>query len=329
MALLAVLTSLLAQQAVAAQEELPLAVGSEEPHTHIFPTVSKAAQRVDTGTSGPALVYNGGPVMTKANTYAIFWVPPKLQTGAATSMSSHYQQVQTALLSEYPGHGIDNNNTQYYMKEGFGWLWIQNSGGLAGSYVDTSPYPPSECSDPATPGNCITDAQIQVEIQNVMGKKKWSGGLNNMFLLFTSSGEGSMNPYGDLAYVEMCAYHGYFFSGSTPIIYGDIPFGDPNICQVPGTPSPNGDPAADTAATAVSHELTEAITDPELNAWTTSSGEEIGDLCAYVYGPNTWGSTANQDWAISLFGIFTPTPAYFELQEEYDNHVGGCVQLGP
>ena len=324
-AVLAALTTLLAQGNVGAQEESALTAESEEHHVHIFPTVSKAAERADMGTSGAALTYHGGPVMTKANTYAIFWVPSNLQTGAATSMSSHYQRVQTALLAEYPGHGIDNNNTQYYMRAFLGWAWVQNSGGLAGSYLDTSPYPPSGCSDPATPGNCITDAQIQAEIHKVMSLKGWSGGLNNLFLLFTSSGEGSEDSFGDLAYVEMCAYHGYFFSGSTPVIYGDIPYGNTSVCQLPGTPSPNGDPVADTAATGVSHEVTEAITDPELNAWTTASGSEIGDLCAYVYGPNTWDSgNANQDWAISSL-----MPAFFELQEEYDNHAGGCLQIGP
>jgi hypothetical protein len=78
--------------------------------------------------------------------------------------------------------------------------------------------------------------------------------------------------------------------------------------------------AADTAATAASHELTEAITDPLLNAWFTSTGEEIGDLCAFNYGVNTWDrGKANQSW----------NGHFYELQQEYDNHNGSCVQVGP
>jgi len=54
----------------------------------------------------------------------------------------------------------------------------------------------------------------------------------------------------------------------------------------------------DIAATALSHELTEAITDPLLNAWYgTDLGHEIGDLCAYYYGYESWGGgLANEFW---------------------------------
>ena len=50
-----------------------------------------------------------------------------------------------------------------------------------------------------------------------MALKGWSGGLNNMFLLFTSSGEGSCAGAA-CAYASYCAYHSYFFNGSTPVI---------------------------------------------------------------------------------------------------------------
>jgi hypothetical protein len=44
----------------------------------------------------------------------IFFVPAHLKNGGATSMSSEYKLVREALASRYPGHGIANNNTQYY-----------------------------------------------------------------------------------------------------------------------------------------------------------------------------------------------------------------------
>ena len=85
-------------------------------------------------------------------------------------------------------------------------------------------------------------------------------------------------------------------------------------------PSPNLDPVADAAATVASHELTEATTDPLGNAWFSSFGNEIGDLCAYKYGTLTWDSTnANEMW----------NGNFYLLQQEYDNHVGDCVQVGP
>ena len=323
------------QQPAVSQDPLvsELAVSADDHIVHVFPSPRKAAELPALGMAGTPLTYHGGPVMTKANTYAIFWAPSTLQTGAATSLPTHYQQVQTALLSLYPGHGIDNNNTQYYQTSGTFFRfenWVQNSGGFVASYVDTSPYPASGCTDSATPGSCITDGQIQAEIQKVITLKGWPTGINNMFLLFTSSGEGSCAGSA-CAYTYYCAYHSYFFSGSSPVIYGNEPYADTNYCQVPGTPSPNADAAADAAATVASHELTEAITDPEINAWYDGSGSEIGDKCAWNYGSNTYDSGhANQSWWESWVPyFFVPQIGYFELQQEYDNHASACVQVGP
>ena len=77
---------------------------------------------------------------------------------------------------------------------------------------------------------------------------------------------------------------------------------------------------ADAATTSASHEVTEIITDPFGTAWYTSQGNEIGDLCAYIYQNNTYANgLANQFW--SGFP--------FELQTEFDNQSGQCVQIGP
>jgi hypothetical protein len=312
--------SLLVCAASAQNASSPLIVRGNDGHAiHILPTVSRApALPPDVGP----LNYNGGPVMqASVTTYAIFWIPAKLQNGGTTAMTTHYQTVLSNMLRDYPAHGIDNNNTQYYQVSGTTKQYIQNKGGFGGAYVDTDAYPASGCSDAATPGNCITDAQLTTELQKVMGLKGWTGGLGKMFLVFTSSGEGSCfdSSSSSCAYTSYCAYHSYI-SGTTPIVYGNEPFGNPADCQVGGTPSPNGDVQADTAATAASHELTEATTDPELDAWFTSGGSEIGDLCAYNYGSNTWDSSkANQMW----------NGRFYELQMEYSNHVLGCVRVGP
>jgi len=314
--------SLLLLSAAAAQEaSSPLTLRASDGHAvHIFPTVHLAPALPP--DSGP-LVYNGGPVMqSSVTTYAIFWVPAKLQNGGATSMTAHYQTVESNMLKDYEAHGIDNINTQYYQISATGAKqYIQNKGGLGGSYVDTDPYPASGCTDTATPGNCITDAQLQTELLKVMALKGWTGGLNRMFQVFTSSGEGSCFDSSSSAcsYTYYCAYHSYI-SGSTPIVYSNEPFGNTSVCQVSGTPSPNSDPQADAAATAASHELSEAITDPELNAWYTAQGNENGDLCAYNYGTNTFDSgKANQSW----------NGRFYELQLEFSNHAPGCVRVGP
>lgn len=295
---------------------------------HILPTPERAKEIKATlpATTG-ALTYHGGPVMTLQSTYAIFWLPKsgKLQNGGATSMSAKYQPVIKQFLADYSGHGTSNNSTQYYQTVGATTTYIKDSSGYVAAYVDTDEYPASGCTDAATPGNCITDAQLQAEIKKVITAEKWVPGPTKMFLVFTSSGEGSCfdGTNASCAYTGnngYCAYHSYYGSASTPTIYGNEPYGDPHYCNS-GTPTPNGDIYADTAVSIGSHEMTEAATDPELDAWWDSAnGEEIGDLCAYTYGTLSWDSAkANEMW----------NGHYYVLQREYDNHVAACVQVGP
>src|SRR5271157_4923981 len=153
----------------------------------------------------------------------------------------------------------------------------------------------------------------------------WTPSLKKMFLVFTSTGEGSCfdSSSSSCAYTSYCAYHGYFGSTSAPTIYANQPYADPAYCyySAGGQTDPSGDIPSDANVNVASHEITEANTDPELDAWwDTSNGEEIGDLCAWTFGTNTWDSAkANQMW----------NGRFYELQLEYDNHVGGCVQVGP
>ena len=305
----------------AQESQSPLTIINGDVRAHVFPTwhvANTVNQFIDTG---PLLYHSGGSVMPRVTIYAIFWVPPTLQTGAPTSMSASYQNIQKNLLTDYPGHSIDNNNTQYFQIIGTK-TFIKNAGSFGGFFVDTRPYPASGCTDSATPGNCLSDLQLQREVKRAMTLNGWTGGLNHIFLVYTSRFEGScLDSLGHCAYTFYCGYHNAITSGVTaPIIYSNEPFAETSVCQAPGAPSPNGDAFGDAAATVASHEVTEAITDPLLNAWFTAQGNEIGDLCAYNYGSLTWdGGLANEVW--------NGDP--YLLQQEYDNHVGGCVQVGP
>jgi hypothetical protein len=327
----------LATQAASAQQAPAsrLNISDGKGHAaHIFPTVKYARQLGMFPSSNAAtcafgnpclpLTYHGGPVMVPfLSFYIIYWSPAHLQDGTGGPISAAYEAVENNMVAGYGGHPLAANNTQYY-STGRATSYIDGMSGLAGVAVDATPYPVGGCTDSGVPNpsNCISDAALETEIQNVMAAHSWSGGINKMFLVFTDQNEGECFNASDCSYVQFCAYHTYFTSGGLPVIYGNEPYGDTTICQVSGTPSPNSNPNADAAATAASHEMTEAITDPELNAWYDSNGlsGEIGDECAYIYGTNTWDSAkANQMW----------NGHYFELQEEYDNHRASCQQVGP
>jgi hypothetical protein len=70
--------------------------------------------------------------------------------------------------------------------------------------------------------------------------------------------------------------------------------------------------------------MIEAATDPLLNAWYDASGNEIGDLCAYNYGANSWTNPANSIAASEFTNGW-----YWEDQMMYSNHSASCVPSGP
>lgn len=297
----------------------PYLVGNGDHYVHIMPTIDEKARIDATLPPSQPLLYHGGPVMITQNLYAIFWLPKTLQDGSPTSMSAKYQPVIKQFLGDYPAHGIKNNSTQYYQGSTTK-TYIKNVGAFTAFYVDTNPYPASECFDGVTGSNCITDAQLEAEVTRVMGVEGWKPSSTNMFLVFTSSGEGSCfdSSSTSCSYTQYCAYHSAFGTVSAPTIYGNEPY-----LNQPGCFSglyPNGDSSADSAVSVASHEITEANTDPELNAWYDASGNEIGDICNFNFGTATWdGGKANQTW----------NGHFYYMQQEYDNHTSSCVQVGP
>ena len=69
--------------------------------------------------------------------------------------------------------------------------------------------------------------------------------------------------------------------------------------------------------------MSEAITDPELNAWYDSNGNENGDDCAYIYGALSGAPGAHYNQVIN--------GAHYLTQEEFSNDdfvpsVSGCIQ---
>jgi hypothetical protein len=273
-------------------------------------------------TTANNLQYGGGLVMRSTSVnYLIFWEPPALQTGTPATVSPKYNSLLKRYFHDVGGTGLYNNNTQYYQVAHGTQQHIVNRSSLGGVFVDTSAYPiGGACSDPVTPGNCLDDSQIQAEVTHAMNVKGWKASSTHMFYVFTSKGEGSCVDGGLCAFSYYCAYHGAFGK----VIYANMPYG---ATPVPGNAVacttlnkfPN-DHDADIEISITSHEHMEAVTDPYLNAWQDSSGQEIGDKCAYKYGPMNYDQgAANEQW----------NGHFYAVQQEWDNHTSGCVQSGP
>jgi hypothetical protein len=271
------------------------------------------ARSTSTSRGAGNLKYHGGPVQHTNKTYAIYWVP------SGYSVASGY----TSLINQYFGDvGADSGKpsnvyytgTQYYDGSGN----VQYSSSFGGSYTDTSPLPPSGCSDSAT-AVCLTDAQEQAEIKKDITAAGWTAGPNTEFFLFTAKGIGSCLSGSTCAFTYYCAYHSWTGSGSSVILYANMPYADtvPSACDAGQHPNGND---ADATLNVTSHEHNETITDEQGNAWYDSAGYENGDKCAWIFGPTSGPSGAQYNQTINGHHYF--------LQEEYSNRDRTCVQTG-
>jgi hypothetical protein len=258
------------------------------------------------------LQYHGGPVMRTNTTYAIYWAP------AGYSYRSGYQSTINKYFSDVAADNGKSTNvysvsTQYYDNSGP----IAYNSSFAGAFSDTDTYPSSGCVDSPYASVCLTDAQLQAELQAFTSAHGLPVNTTTEYFLFTPLNVGSCfdSTSSTCSYNYYCAYH----SNVGNLIYANMPYADQTNANgaCDGESHPNGNDA-DPTINVTSHEHIESITDPFGTAWYDNSGSEIGDLCAWKFGP-VLGSTqyGSYDQAINT--------GFYELQGEYSNASASCA----
>jgi len=190
---------------------------------------------------------------------------------------------------------------------------------------------------------CLDDNNLQAEVDAVTAARGLPHSLNYMYELFLPKGvEGCFFPGSDGAgnictinnepSAAYCAYHGtdlndaVYSSMNYPIYQSPVGFTCGTEARFPVEESPNNNPDADTEISPLSHETSEAITDPDTQTgWYDSTGNEIGDDCAYIFGATRGGPGHLYNQTIN--------GQHFITQEEFTNRVfsrsggtEGCVQ---
>jgi hypothetical protein len=259
-------------------------------HGHVMPTVERAAAAPETGV----LSYYGGKVLPSVRIQAIYW-----------GNSGSYQAQLDPFLQSVAGNGF------------LGWLGeydtaSQNVGGgsRAASFVDTT----------APSGATVDDSQIRSELVSLIDAGSVPApDTNTLYMFFFPSGVNvSLGGQGSSC-STFCGYHDTLVSGTTETYYAVLP--DPATCGG-SCDNQNGDYFEDLTSV-TTHELTEAVTDPEVgiaienssdggayptfpNAWAAGNGgSEIGDLCAWKQG--TYGGYNVQlEWSDVANACVTP-----------------------
>ena len=249
------------------------------------------------GGGSPDLVYHDGPVMTQgAYVEAIYW-------GARWADPSFVADKMSGLDAFYSGFGFsgyDATNTEYADTSG---LAVGNGVTLGGEHVDVSAAPRraktssilSEVCSTAT--NLLSDGYYPVYVDTPRGHAR--------FCAWHSVGT---CPNG------VTVQFAFFFN-----LDGDAG------CD-PQDSSGSHSQGLAALANVSGHELSEALTDPHLNAWYDSNGQENADKCAWAFGTPLLTFSNSSHWKIQ--GNWSN--AAFDGGTGYPNGSGqkGCIDGG-
>jgi Phosphate-induced protein 1 conserved region len=260
------------------------------------PGQAHKAARPTTGANG--ISYHGGPVILEGvNAYYIWY------GGWGTDDTT---TILTDLAKAIGGSPYFNINTTYYDGNN---QHVANAVTYAGS---TSPG--------YSRGTALSDGNIQQIVSDAITSGKLPTDTKGVYFVLTSADVNETSGF----CTQYCGWHTHGTIGGSDIKYAFI--GNPNRCPSAceeQTTGPNGSVGADGMASILSHELEEATTDPDLNAWYDRRGEENADKCAWTFGATYTASNG------ALANMKLGTRDYL-IQQNWVNASGGyCSKSYP
>ncbi len=275
-----------------------------------------AAAQGDIGSNATGILYHGGPIVPITGVSAIYWAASTIYSGGPTPGTNGAGSADGSLvgyfLSHLGGSNYFNINTTYFDQVGGGHT-VQNVVNYNEFWADNTSVPPAN-------GSTVSNPTIQAEIIKGFTTGKLTYSPSTIYSVFTLGNTNLGGGFGS----QYCAYHGHFTwnspQGARDVLYSAQPWVQqfPTGCSNNSTP-PNGDAAADRVINVLAHEIEEATTDPDLNAWYDAQGQENADKCAW-----TFGTTYNNGTGLANMKIGAKD---FLIQQNWVNQGnGGCLQ---
>jgi hypothetical protein len=177
----------------------------------------------------------------------------------------------TTILTEFAkgigGSPYFNINTTYYNGSN---AHVANSVFYAGSTTDAY-----------SRGTSLSDSAIQSVVSDAITSGRVPKDTNAVYFVLTSKDVTASSGF----CTQYCGWHTHGTIAGSDIKYSFV--GNPDRCPsacAAQTTSPSNNPGADGMASIIAHELEEAVTDPDLNAWYDTRGYENADKCAWTFG---------------------------------------------
>ena len=247
---------------------------------HINPRGAKVGLALTTGGTAKttAITNHGGPVITGTIGIYIIWYGNWNQTNGSDNATG--KQIVRDFCNNIGNSPYFNINQSYT--------------GVTGSVLFRG-----ETTDSGT-SKRLTDNNIQTIVKNSITSGRLPYDANGVYFLLTSSDVTASSGF----CTQYCGWHTYANATSTlgKIRYSFV--GNANRCLTScaaQSTSPNGNPGVDGMLSVLAHELEEAASDPDLNAWYDSAGAENADKCAWTFGHFQF-QAPNGSWANVTLG---------------------------
>jgi len=257
---------------------------------------SNAAGHAKTSNNG--IFYHGGPLMLGATNAYYIWYGNWSGNTADT--------ILTNLASSIGGSPYFNINTTY--TDGSNTP-VTNAVHYAGSTTDNY-----------SQTTALSDAGVQNVVASAISSGRLPKDTHAVYFVLTSADVNETSGF----CTQYCGWHTHGTIAGSDIKYSFV--GNPDRCPsacAAQTTSPNGNAGADGMASIISHELEEAVTDPDLNAWYDRRGQENADKCAWTFGTT---STLPDG---SLYNVTLGGSKYL-IQRNWVNAAGGyCAMQYP
>jgi len=286
-----------------AQDELNGALDS----THDQPAHGRGSTRnqIRHARSGGAVVqgnginYHGGPVMHGAVNLYFIWY------GNWGSEYTNASNIINAWATAIGGSSYENINTTY---------------GDATGNVSGQIHYAGFALDAGSQGTSLSDNSIANIVSSALTSKALPVDTNAVYMVLTAPGVKETSGF----ITSYCGWHTYGTYNGSNIKYafiGDAAGPSLGNCAEQTSSSPNGDPAVDAMVSVMAHELEESTSDPNLNAWYDSNGEENADKCAWTFGTTHPAASNGSKANMNLGG------RDFLIQQNWLNLNGGSCAL--
>jgi hypothetical protein len=243
---------------------------------------------------GNGISYHNGPVMHGTTNIYYIWYGDWSQDAGANA-------ILTGFASNIGGSPYFNINTTY---------------GDTTANVTNAVHYASSTTNSGTLGTSLNDNSIWSIVTGAISGGSLPLDSNGVYFVLTAPGVAETTGF----LTQYCGWHTYGTYNGTNVKFsfvGDAKGPSLGSCAIQTASSPNGDPSADAMASVIAHELEESVTDPLLNAWYDSTGEENADKCAWTFGTEY---TVNNSHANMLLGSMN-----FLIQQNWLNaNGGGC-----